>query len=269
MGKQSIISTQMQNMKKLIQLCIIAISFIFFSCDEDSTSGDTSSSEAAVGSYANMLTYLDRLYLISTSEIITMDITDRSIPVELDRQTLGFNIESLFRRGETLFIGSATDLYIYGIADNGIPKQLSVTTYGVNFPICSRDPVVTNDSIAYVTLSTTISDNCGRTNTNELKLLDISELTDPVQLNAVDMISPKGLGLDGNWLFVCEQNHGLKVFDVSDPREVTLIHHFDGYRAFDVIVQSGLLIVVGPDDLYQYDYSDMDDMHLVSVYRIT
>lgn len=257
-------------MKKIKILSLLALILIFAACTpDDAAVNESSGGEASVGSYANMLTYGNRLYLISSTEIITMDITERSIPVELDRQPIGFRIESLFRRGETLFIGSATDLYIYGIGNDGIPQELSVTNYGIDFPICSFDPVVTNDTIAYVTLSTSTATNCGRVETNELRLFDITDLQKPIQINTVQMSRPKGLGLDGNWLFVCEESQGLKVFDVSDPNNVELLHHFSGYKAFDVIVKNGLLIVVGPDGLYQYDYTDMDNMVLLSQHTLT
>ena len=68
----------------------------------------------------------------------------------------------------------------------------------------------------------------------------------------------------GNILFVCDNDQGLKVFDVSDPLNIDLIKHFDGFTAFDVITLDGLLLVVGPDNVYQFDYNDLENMRLVS-----
>ena len=70
--------------------------------------------------------------------------------------------------------------------------------------------------------------------------------------------------LDGRLLFVCEDTEGLKVFDVENPVEIQLVAHFEGFTAFDVIPLGGLLLVVGPDNVYQFDYSDPDNIILIS-----
>ena len=57
---------------------------------------------------------------------------------------------------------------------------------------------------------------------------------------------------------------GLKIFDVSNPRDIQLIKHFDFFTAFDVIPLDGLLLVVGPDNVYQFDYSDLENIKQVS-----
>ena len=66
------------------------------------------------------------------------------------------------------------------------------------------------------------------------------------------MDGPKGLGIDEDLLFICDQ--GLKVFDKSDIRNLRELQYFD-IPANDVIPLNGVLMVVADDGLYQYDYS--------------
>ena len=117
-------------------------------------------------------------------------------------------------------------------------------------------------------MSTSIVEVCDRFDLNELRLYDVTDLSNPVQINTLRMEEPKGVGLDGDWLFVCEARNGLKVIDVSDPFDLHLKHHFPGYKAFDVIPNNGLLMVVGPDSLYQYDYSNIDLMSELSALEL-
>jgi len=245
-------------MKKIILIMVLGF---LMSCGSDDVAFEPLS-DTQSGSYANMLTIGDRLYIISSTDITTMDISDKTEPKEINRQILGNGIESLFYYAGQLFIGSRENLFIYDISNNGIPVEISQTSYDIFDGSCSSDPVVVNDSIAYVTLSTVEGGTCFRQPVNQLRLYDITDQSDPILINLVEMTEPKGLGLDGNWLFVCDD--GLRVLDVSDPNNVTQIHHFSGLDTYDVIVQNGLLLVVGPENLYQFDYSNMSEMSMLS-----
>ena len=77
---------------------------------------------------------------------------------------------------------------------------------------------------------------------------------------------PSGLGIDGTNLFICEGQFGLKVFDASDPLTIgdNLLHSFEDIHAFDVIPFNNILIMIGNDGLYQYDYSDSENLELLS-----
>ena len=225
---------------------------------------NTASDGTLSGSYANILQVDGYLYAISESDLITYSLADPDNPQEIGRQDLGFGVESIFHRNGILFIGSRTSLHIYEIGTDGVPSELSRTDYTLfeNFGPC--DPVVANDTMAYVTLSSRIDGGCGDVLINELRLFDIKDLNDPKLIQTYPMSEPKGLGLRGEYLFVCERADGLKVLDVSDPSNIIQVHHFGGYAALDVIPASHLLIVIGPDQLYQYDYQDINNMKLIS-----
>lgn len=253
-------------------IAILSI-LIGFGCGSDSlveSSGDSNGTLS--GSYANLLTIDNNLYMVTESQLITFDITDPKIPKEVNRLQLDFGIESLYYRMGLLFVGSQTTMYIYELDGDGIPVLLSETEYGNFEDFTACDPIVAIDDFAYVTLSSDINVQgaCGGSRLveiNELRVYDISDLQRPNLINIIEMEEPKGLAVDDNWLFVCEKNNGLKVFDLTVVDAPVQIHHFPGFKAFDVIPVNGLLLVVGPDDLYQYDYTDMPNMSRLS--RIT
>ena len=80
------------------------------------------------------------------------------------------------------------------------------------------------------------------------------------------MHNPHGLGLDGNALFICEGDLGLKIFNASDIEEIdkNLIKHYNSMNAYDVIPYNDNLIMIGMDGLYQYNYSSLDDIQYLS-----
>ncbi len=256
-------------------LCLVlSIIILLLSCSEgsDVSFGDTvDGSSAQSGSYANMITVGDRLFIVSRTSLITMDITAPLHPVEIYREQLSFDLESLFINGNTLFVGSQTNLYIYNINENGIPEEASVTPYFQFDNICPRDPVVANDSIAYVTLSSDdfqVVDNCGRAQIiNELRLYNIVDIENPELINTVELDTPKGLGFDQELLFICEKNKGIKVFNIADPLDVKLIDEDLGFAAQDVIVlrSQNRLLVVGGSAVRQYDYDEVGNLSFISL----
>jgi len=245
----------MKNLYYIIYLLVISISLI--GCAADSASESFSVDTGVAGSYARFITVGDFLYIVDRSSIQTYSLTNPSLPEEINTQEIGEQIESIFNYQDKLFIGSGSGLYIYTIQADGIPTH---------FPILPCDPVVANDTYAYVTLHDgDIQGPCGSFNiANELKIFNISNINEPQLLVNYPMSRPKGLGLDGNTLFVCDDFAGLKVFNASDPFNLIQIAHFDYFTAFDVIPLDGLLLCVGTDNVYQFDYTDLSNIQEIS-----
>ncbi len=240
------------------------------SCHKDtSSSAEPSTDTGVAGSYARFIVVGNFMYIVDDASIKTFDLTDPADPQQIDKQAIGERIESIFHFDQKLFVGSGAGLFIYQIENDGIPSQLSATEYFNTFNTFACDPVVANNTHAYVTLNSLarIGGPCGGTveiNVNELRVYDIEDITQPDLIAAYPMSAPKGVGLDGNTLFVCDHDQGLKIFDVSNPLDIQLIKHFDTFTAYDVITLDGLLLVVGPDNVYQFDYSDLEDIQLIS-----
>lgn len=85
------------------------------------------------------------------------------------------------------------------------------------------------------------------------------------------MYNPHGLGIDNSVLFICDGDAGLKVYDATDLENIdkNLLAHFPGIKAYDVIPLGGVLMMIGADGLYQYDYTDQDSMVLLSSIPVT
>ena len=99
---------------------------------------------------------------------------------------------------------------------------------------------------------------------NLLNIFEVTDIQNPTLVAQYEMDNPQGVGLDGNLLFVCEQQFGLKVFDISDPTDIQLVAHLQNFTAHDVIPLNGLLLVVGPENVYQIDYTDLSNIHIIS-----
>lgn len=198
----------------------------------------------------------DHLYTVSNNQLKVFSISQAANPVQTSTHNLGFGIETIFPKGNYLFIGSQTGMQIFDNSNPSHPEWVSTYTH-----IQSCDPVVVEGNYAYVTLR---DGNTCRNGQNLLDVIDISNISQPTLVQSYPMQNPHGLGIDGSNLFICEGDFGLKVFDATDPKEVKLRKHIKDMRTFDVIPNNKLLLVVGQDGLYQYDYAEADTLKLLS-----
>jgi hypothetical protein len=214
------------------------------------------------GSMARFIIYEDILYVIDQSNLHMFDINNELSPISAGSKAIGWNIETVFIAREHLFIGSMTGMYIYSLYD---PVNLEfVSTY---WHVTSCDPVVVEGNYAYITLRT---GNICETDVNQLEIVDIHKLASPVKIKSYPMHNPYGLGIEQGILFICDGDAGLKVYDVSDPLNLNAnqLAHFTEINTFDVIPIEKHLIMIGEDGLYQYDYSDVKDINLLSMIPI-
>lgn len=146
-----------------------------------------------------------------------------------------------------MFFGTQTGMLIYDISSASNPKYISSYNH-----VRSCDPVVVKDNYAYVTLRA--GNLCGEA-TSQLDIIDLTNILAPQWKQSYPMQEPYGLGIDGNILFICDGEAGLKVYNVNDPKNLQSIASFPEVNAYDVIPFNGLLMMIGHDGLYQYDYS--------------
>ena len=229
----------------------------------NSTSGTTSpttvSQQPGVGgSTARFTISHNTLYIVDYSSLHIYDISNTANPAKVADKNLGWSIETIFPYKNRLFIGSSSGVYIYDITNPLSPTQTSVYSH-----ITACDPVVVADEYAYFTLSNDAPCHMG---VNQLEIVDITNLSAPTLKITVPMTNPKGVGIDNKKLFVCDGNDGLKVYDASDVMQIgsRMIAHFSNINSFDVIPFNNDLIMVGSDGLYQYDYSNVQNISLLS-----
>lgn len=216
------------------------------------------------GSMARFTIVNDFLYAVDDSFLNVFNITDGENPdMEDEPLSLGWGIETIYPFKNHLFIGSQTGMSIYNIDNPAMPTYMSDVRH-----VRTCDPVVANDDYAFVTLRSENATNfCGATFTNELDVIDISDITNAQILHVYPMEGPYGLGIDGDLLFITEGDAGLKIFDASDISKIdeNLIQHITGFNAYDVIPYNGTLILTGKDGLYQFDYSNINEVKMLSL----
>jgi hypothetical protein len=230
---------------------------------EDSNSGGASSgvSGSGVGIGGSMARFGLKgnvLYIVDSNILKVFDISDKTSPVKVNDIYSGWNIETLFLTEKNMFMGTTTGMVVYDITNGSSPVWKAFFNHAR-----SCDPVIVDDTIAYITLRT--GTGCGG-NLNVLDVVGIGNINKPVALASYFLTNPHGLGKDGDILFICDGSAGLKVFDASNPLEIGAhqIFSYPGIKAFDVIPVGNLLVLIGDDGLYQYDYSDVKNIKLLS-----
>jgi len=229
-------------------------------------SADFNSTSAAIqqvgigGSMARFTITGDYLYTIDEIQLSVFDILDLADPTLTNTVEIEWGIETIFPYENKLFIGARNGMHIYDNSNPASPLHASTFLH-----VRSCDPVVVQDDLAYVTLRGGFEECDGFT--NQLDVIDVSNINDPVLLATHSMDFPNGLGIDGSSLFICEGQFGLKVFDATDPLTIgeNLLHHFEDVNAFDVIPFNNTLMMIGTDGLYQYDYTDPENLQLLSI----
>jgi len=210
------------------------------------------------GSMARFTLVGDYLYTVTTS---TLQVFDVSNPWEPDFKSnanpnVG-NVETIFPFKDKLFIGANSGMAIYDIGTAGTPQKLGSFVHAT-----SCDPVIADDHYAYITLR---SGNVCQNFTNQLEVVDISNLLAPSLKKTYQLFNPHGLSKDGSLLFVCDGKEGLKVYDAANVMELKLIKHITGIETFDVIAWKKKALVVAREGLYQFDYTDPKDIRLISI----
>ena len=210
------------------------------------------------GSLARFSIVGKALYALNTTSLKAFDITDSKDPVLIKDVPIGFNIETIFPYNGYLFIGSETGLFIYNANNPFSPFYVSQFNHARG---C--DPVVVENNKAYVTVRSRATRCQGEL--NQLDVIDVTTIANPQKLKSFPMYNPHGVGIDNSTLFICDEAEGLKIFDASDPIRIdqNLITR-KRIDAIDVIPDNGELIVIAKDGIYQYDYSNLSDIKLLS-----
>ncbi len=212
----------------------------------NSGSSETPGAGGTGGSTARFAISGNVLYTVNTNSLKAFDISTPGNPTQLSETPIGNDIETLFPKGNFLFIGSQSGMFIYDISSASAPLRVGVYTH-----IVSCDPVVANDDYAYVTLRNATNGRCFR-GINQLEILDISNPAQPNRIATRPMTSPRGLGIDPNLnLYVCDE--GLQHFDVKNPNTIKHLSTYPMEKALDVIPVANRLFVIAEDGFYQYE----------------
>ncbi len=225
-----------------------------------SSSEKTGGVNGKAGSTSRFAISHNYLYTVSQSTLNALTLTNPAKPELTSTIPIGWQIESIFPFDEHLFIGSASGIFIYDVSSASAPAAKGAFSHAT-----ACDPVVTDGKYAYSTLRT--GTTCTR-GVNQLDVLDVEDVNNPKLLRTYPMNNPHGLGIDNGLLFICEAEHGLKIYDADDPKNLKLLRLEKSVEAFDVIPHNNILIVTSPEGIYQYDYSDVKHFKLLSKIKV-
>ncbi len=189
-------------------------------------------------------------YTVDNSSLHVFDISVAASPKKVNTVQIGWGIETIFPYKEHLFIGSQSGMFIF---DNTNPLSPTLLSTFQHAQAC--DPVFVEDDRAYVTLR---DGNTCQNFTNQLDIVDISNLLDPKLLKTHPMHNPHGLSVVEQTLYLCDGTAGLKVFDAKDWNNLKTLSHLGHFATYDVIALPDVrrAIVVGKDGLYQFDIAN-------------
>lgn len=211
------------------------------------------------GSMARFGLYGDYLYAVDNSALYIFDAHNPESPNEIGKQYIGWNVETMFIYDGHMFLGTQSGMRIFSLKVATVPEFVADFWH-----VTSCDPVVIADGYAYITLRG--GNTCGGT-VNRLDVVKLSgDYKNNTLLASYPMHGPYGLGIDGDVLFVCDGDAGLKVYDVEDKLHIddNQIASFSNIRAYDVIPFNHYLFMIGDDGFFQYDYSDVQNIKQIS-----
>jgi hypothetical protein len=121
------------------------------------------------------------------------------------------------------------------------------------------DPVVIKGDLAFVTLKG--GSTCRGGTLNQLDVVQMSNsYTKFTLLKLYPMAGPQGLGIDGDIMFLCDGDAGLKIYNIADPLAILQIAVFPSINAYDVIPMNKYLFMIGDKGFMLYDYSNIQNI---------
>lgn len=239
-----------------VTLCLLLIAAGCASEDGSPSSGLSGKG----GSLARFAVTSTHLYAVDNDELHVYQFMENGSVSLVNSVDLGPGIETIATLDTRLYIGTNQAMLIYDISSPANPLHLSQFRHFIG---C--DPVVVQDTLAFVTLRTT---GCRPGVANTLDIVNIKVPAQPVLVASYGLQSPYGLGVDGDLLFVCEGENGMKIFDISNPHNLTVLRDYRDVDAYDVIPNGGILVLTGKHGIVQYDYSDHSNIRQLSAINI-
>jgi hypothetical protein len=209
------------------------------------------------GSLARFSIINNFLYTVNTSSLVTFDISQSFLPVSTSTVQVDYHVETIYPLKDRLFVGTNNGMYMYDVQSSpSTPALIGEFTH-----VRGCDPVIADGDYAYVTIND--SSACLGFN-DELQVINIKDLGNSFLVTSYPLTHPIGLSKDGNHLFICDGKGGLKIYDATDVSNLQLLKQLSDAVANDVVTENSVAIVVAVDGIYQYDYSDLSNIHLIS-----
>ncbi len=213
--------------------------------------------KAASGSLSRFAILNNYMYTVSSNNLTAFDISNHFSPAMKNSFLVDWHVETIYPFKNNLFVGTNSGVYMYDAQSS--PASPALVGQFTHARGC--DPVVADGDYAYITLND--SSACLGIY-NELQIVDIKNLNNSSLVQSYQLTHPEGLSKDGHTLFLCDGKGGLKVYNAANVKNLQLLKQLNDADVYDVIAQNGLAIVVAKDGIYQYDYTNLNDIHLLS-----
>lgn len=235
---------------------------VFFANEASGSLGTPTVNTA--GSMSRMAFNGNLLYVIGTSRLSTYELDD-DLLVNTNNQSQLWGLETVVVRSGFLYIGAQTGMHIYSLDNARQPTHLSTFNH---FRGC--DPVSVEGDLAVVTVRD--GNACWGEAGNVMYVLDISDKRNPVELTRSEMNNPRGVALYNGYIYLCDGEAGLKVFDLAggtvtdvDRRQRQV---FEDDSMTDVAVlpypTGDILLTVGDDHLTQFSIAGNGELSISS-----
>ena len=233
-----------------LAVATIGLLSIFHSCTKEGGKVDSLASNTAGkgGSLARFTIAGNYLYAVDNHRLYAYTLANPNKPEKVYDSPFSFDIETIYPFNNYLFLGTKTGMYIYSINNPATPTLVGEAKHGR-----SCDPVVANDSVAFVTLKG--NSFCGPA-ISGLYIHDIKDINLPILKKTIELPNPVGLGLQDSILYVCCGSDGLKVFNVKSPYTPTLITTKTDADYIDVIPYNNILICFVQNGIVLYDITN-------------
>jgi hypothetical protein len=233
---------------------------VYANYSDAASTGNTKNSSSPIGKGGSMARFTiigNRLYTVSNTDLNVFNISVSDNPVFDSKINVGtWNVETIFPFKDKLLIGTQNGMFVYSINNPDNPALVGQFSH-----VQSCDPVIADGDYAYVTLR---AGTACFGNTNALQILKLNSFTDPQLLQTYSFTNPHGLSKDGELLFICDGSDGLKIYNASDINNLQLVMQFADIETYDVIAYNYIALVVAKDGLYQFDYSNENNIHPIS-----
>jgi len=221
------------------------------------TANASQNKTATNGSTARFSIINQFLYTVGYSNLTTFDISNSFTPAFTSTVQVDWHVETIYPMKNKLFVGTNNGVYMYDV--QSVPAKPALVGQFTHIRAC--DPVIADDNYAYVTLND--SSACLGV-LDQLQIVNIKDISNSFWVKSYQFTHPVGLSKDGDNLFICDGRAGLKIYDASDINNLKLLKEFSDATDYDVIAENGIAIVVAASGLYEYDYSQLGNIHLIS-----
>jgi hypothetical protein len=242
--------------KSIFPILVLLLIIQSVSCSKEDTAAKSGSTKN--GSLSRVISIGNFIYAVDDNHLITINAGDPANLSIANNISLGANIQTIYHHNGSLFIGSATQMYVYNIQNNPTAPSLT-SSYIYPVIIEPRDPILALDSVIYSTSTSAVGSGVFR-------VFDSRDLTNPVLLEENFLQTPRGMDVSGNYLYLCNGRFGIWIYSITDPFHPILESIIDENNNlakgemgtndyYDVIAENGQLFCYTKGALLNYNIS--------------